>query len=141
MKSLLAKLGITDKESFWRFIVQFVKFGIVGLSNTLISLGIYYVFIWINKDWYMLGNAVGFVVSVANAFFWNRRFVFKSTEKSVIKALLKSYVAYGGSFLLSMALLFAQVEWLGVSEVLAPVINLVVTIPMNFVVNKLWTFR
>ncbi len=37
-------------------VLQFVKFGIVGVSNTLVSLGVYYVFIWIDPAWYLLGN-------------------------------------------------------------------------------------
>jgi putative flippase GtrA len=141
VKRLFAKLGITDKDSFCRFAVQFLKFGVVGLSNTLISLAIYYIFIYINKDWYVLGNVVGWVVSVANSFFLNRKFVFKDSKESILKTLLKTYLSYGGSFLLSTLFLFVQVEWLGVSEIIAPIINLIVTIPLNFLINKFWTFK
>ena len=52
-------------------IFQFVKFGIVGVSNTAISLIVYYIIYWINPEWYMIGNVAGWVISVANAFFWN----------------------------------------------------------------------
>ena len=141
MKKLLAKLGIYDKESFWKFCVQFLKFGIVGLSNTGISLAIYYLFIWMNPGWYLWGNVVGFIVSVANAYFWSRRYVFRESKEGFWQGLAKSYMAYGGSFLLATGLLYAQVEWLGVSTVIAPVINLLVTIPLNFLVNKYWTFK
>ena len=140
MKALLAKMGIHDRKSFWNFCVQFIKFGIVGLSNTAISLSIYYVFIWINPDLYMLGNVAGFIISVANAFFWSRKYVFKDSEEGFWKALLKSYLAYGGSFLLATGLLYLQVEWLSVSKMIAPVLNLLITVPLNFIVNKFWTF-
>lgn len=141
MKVLLTKLGINSWESFWAFVKQFLKFGIVGLSNTFISLAVYYLFLWIDPKLYMVGNIVGWVVSVANSFFWNRRFVFKDTTTPLPKALLKSYVSYGGTFLLSTALLALQVEVIGVPETLAPLINLLVTIPLNFLINKFWTFR
>ena len=59
-------------------IFQFIKFGIVGVSNTAISLAIYYIIYWINPKWYMIGNVAGWVISVANAFFWNNKYVFKS---------------------------------------------------------------
>ena len=141
MKRLLAKLGITDRESLWKVCVQFLKFGIVGLSNTAISLAVYYLFLWIDPKLYMVGNVVGFIVSVANAFFWSRRYVFEGAQESFWKGLLKSYIAYGGSFLLATALLYVQVERLGISREIAPILNLIITIPLNFLVNKFWTFK
>ena len=140
MKAVLLKLGIHDRDSFFQFCRQFLKFGLVGVINTIASLAIYYLFIAINPSLYLVGNAAAFVVTVANAYFLGRRFVFDGAGESIWKGLLKSYLAYGGSFLLGMGLLYLQVEWLGVPEAVAPLINLVVTIPLNFLVNKFWTF-
>ena len=42
IKRLLDKFNIHSKEDFWKFVWQFVKFGLVGVSNTLISLAVYY---------------------------------------------------------------------------------------------------
>ena len=84
--------------------VQFIKFGIVGVSNTLISLAIYYIFVWISKDLYMWGNVVGWIVSVYNAFYWNNKYVFKSEKqdwKSKLTRIEKNYLSYGSTFLLS----------------------------------------
>ena len=138
---LLSTMDIHSKKDIGKLIWQFLKFGIVGVSNTLISLGIYYLFLWIDKDLYMWGNLVGWVVSVANAFFWNNRYVFKDESRSILKPLIKSYIAYGTSFLLSTLLLYIQVQQLGISELIAPLVVLVVTIPLNFIINKLWTFK
>ncbi len=69
------------KENIFQTFWQFMKFGIVGLSNTAISLGIYYLFIWINRNLYLIGNAVGFIVSVLNSYFWNSKFVFKKKDE------------------------------------------------------------
>ena len=51
---------IKDKES----LIQFIKFGIVGVTNTLLGLFIYYIFVLINKEWYQLGNVVSWLISV-----------------------------------------------------------------------------
>lgn len=122
-------------------LLQFIKFGIVGLSNTLISTGVYYLFIWIDSKSYFIGNVVGWIISVGNGFFWNNRFVFRDSEFSWQKKLLRTYLAYGGSFILGSVLLILQVRLLGISEWLAPWINLVITIPLNFVLNKFWAFK
>ena len=148
MNALKAKgtaiLEQLKEKGFWPTMVQFVKFGIVGLSNTLISLAVYYVFVWIDPGLYMWGSAAGWVVSVLNAFYWSNRVVFKNesnTKKELLTRLLKSYLSYGSTFLLSQLLLWLEVEQWGVDEWLAPIVNLLITIPLNFVINKFWTFR
>ena len=116
----------------------------MGVSNTLVSWAIYYFVLWINEDLYMLGSILGMIISIANAFFWNDKFVFKSREndiKSKLTRLMKTYVSYGGTSLLATVLLWAEVELMGVSKVLAPIVNLIITIPLNFLINKFWTFR
>lgn len=125
-------------------IIEFLKFGIVGVSNTVVSLGIYYLFVWFDPGYYMIGNVVGWIVSVANSFLLNSIFVFHSEYTGIgntLKGLLKSYVSYGGTFLLSTFLLYIQVEMLNWPEMICPLINLCITVPLNYVLNKFWTFR
>jgi len=144
MKRLLEKIGIQDRGDYRPVFWQFFKFGLVGLSNTAVSMAVYYLILWLNNDWYMLGSVLGAILSIANAFLWNDRFVFKSKLrdlKNVLKRLGKTYVSYGGTSLLSTALLWLEVSWFGVDKVLAPVVNLLITIPLNFILNKLWAFR
>ena len=128
-------------KTLWQTLLQFIKFGIVGASNTLISLAVYYLFIWIDKDLYLAGQIAGFIVSVLNAYYWNNRYVFKGGRLWDWKKLLKTFTAYGGTSLLSMALSVAEVEWLHLSEYIVPVINLVITIPLNFLTHKFWVYR
>ena len=144
LKKLLQKLGVTNAASFWKLFWQFFKFGIVGLSNTAVSMAVYYVFLWIDPNLYMLGSILGTILSIANAFLWNDLFVFPNKDRSVkgiLKRLGKTYISYGGTSILSNVLLWLEVTFLQVSKTWAPVVNLLVTIPLNFVINKLWTFR
>ncbi len=144
LDTLFRRLGANDRIEQKALIIQFVKFGLVGISNTVVSWICYYVILGIDDDLYMLGSLVGTVVSIANAFFWNDRFVFKGKEddlKSRLKRIGKTYVSYGGTSLLSMLLLWIEVQLFGVNKVIAPVVNLLITIPLNFLINKFWTFR
>ena len=139
----LAKLGANNKGERVVLVKQFIKFGLVGLSNTFVSWACYYLFLWIDEDLYMLGSIVGGVAGIANAFFWNDRFVFQGGRqdwKSRLKRLGKTYISYGSTSLFSIALLWIEVQ-LGVPKSVAPVINLIITIPLNFLINKFWTFR
>ena len=128
---------IEKKES----LIQFVKFAIVGCSNTLISLAVYYALIFPGVH-YVAANAAGFVAGVCNAFYWNNKYVFKEkTETSTLRAFGKVFVSYGGSFLLSTLLITLLVEVLHVSEYIAPLLRLAVTVPLNFFLNKVWAFK
>jgi len=143
MKNILKKFGINNKEDLKKLIVQFIKFGIVGVSNTLISLAIYYVLIFFKCN-YIVANTIGFIISVLNAYYWNNKYVFKAkndTKKDTIKQLIKVYMSYGVTFLLSTVLLYIMVDCLDISEYIAPIINLCITVPINFVMNKLWAFK
>ena len=140
VKALLKKLGIVDCATFGAFVKQFVKFGIVGLSNTLISLGVYYSLVMIGL-YYIAAHAIAFALSVLNAYYWSSKFVFKQSKGNRKWRLAKVYTVYGFTFLLSVGLLYTLVEILGVSELIAPLINLCITVPLNFLLNKFWAFR
>ncbi len=129
---------LTEKQ--WQEFMQFVKFCLVGVSNTAISLAVYYIFIAINKDMYIIGNVAGFVVSVLNSYFWNSQFVFKKKgEKG--KTIIKTFLAYGTNLAVGSALLYLFVDIWRLSEIIAPLLNLLITIPMNFVLNKFWVMK
>ena len=144
MKWLMNKLGVQNKTDLYKLLWQFFKFGLVGVSNTAVSLGVYYLILWMNPELYMLGSVLGTILSIFNAFIWNDLFVFTGNPKdlkSVMKRLGKTYVSYGGTSALSTALLWVEVELLFVSELYAPIINLIITIPLNYLINKFWTFK
>jgi putative flippase GtrA len=140
MKKLLYKLGIADRESLTAFVKQFLKFGTVGISNTLISLAVYYALIYFGIH-YLVANIIAFFISVCNAYFWNSRFVFKKKENEGARTFLKTLIAYGSTALLSTVLLFLLVDILHVSQWIAPLVSLCITIPANFLLNRFWTFK
>ncbi|RKI81173.1 GtrA family protein [bacterium 1xD42-87] len=133
-------------------IMQFIKFGIVGVSNTAISYVIYVVGLVLLQEIhflpeydYLIAQIAAFVISVLWSFYWNSKMVFtleEGKERSVWKALIKTFIAYSftGLFLNSI-LLFLWVRVFSISEFIAPLINLVVSVPLNFIINKFWAFR
>ena len=135
---------MNDKYRNWiPSLIQFVKFGIVGLSNTLISYVVYVAGVRFGMH-YLLASILGFVISVLNSFYWTNKYVFGQgkEERNLLKTLLKTFMAYAFTGLvLANILLYIWVDILGISEYLGPLINLVVTVPLNFVINKLWAFR
>lgn len=125
-----------------KLFLQFVNFGLVGAFNTILGLVIYWVCIHIGVH-YLIANAIGFVITVAISYVLNNLFTFKG-EKTVwsLKTLLKVYVSYSVTGLfLNSALLWMWTSLIGINENLAPVLNLFITIPINFLLNKLWAYK
>jgi putative flippase GtrA len=130
----------------------FLKFGLVGLSNTVIGYLIYAVSLKLMRSLailprydYYVAQFFMFVLSVAWSFYWNNKYVFKqqeNTSRHILGALLKTYASYAfTSLFLSEVLLSIWVEHLGINEYLAPILSLVITVPLNFVIQKYWAFR
>lgn len=138
-------------ETFQAF-MQFVKFGIVGVSNTIVSYVLYAgsLIIFqknhlIPKVDYLVAQVIAFVLSVLWSFYWNNKMVFvveEGKQRSIWRALLKTYVSYSftGLFLNSI-LLVLWVKLFHISEFLGPIINLVINVPINFLINKFWAFK
>ena len=131
----------TRKQELSRLVIQFIKFGIVGFFNTLISLSIYYIFVYIDADLYLIGNGAGFVIAVLNAYYWNQKYVFKKKDRVHTTSIIKTFTVYGFTFLVSTVLLFVMVQELDISEKIAPLIILCITIPLNFILNKFWALK
>lgn len=136
-----------------RLAKQFVKFGMVGVSNTLISYGIEmlcYYLLFAQSEMgesakILTATALGFVVSVSNSYYWNNRFVFVSEHKKSLKehaaAYLRMTLCYASTGLVLAPLLKLYVSSLGVAYWLLSMGVLMITIPLNFVLNKFWAFR
>ena len=139
-------------DEFFESFMQFVRFGIVGVSNSVISYVIYAVSLiglkhipgLIRYD-YIIAQIMVFILSVLWSFYWNNKLVFvleKGKKRNIWKALLKTYVSYSFSVLfLNSILLILWIQVLNISEFVAPIINLIIGVPVNFVINKLWAFK
>ncbi len=125
-------------------IFQFVKFGVVGISNTLIGYVVYSICIWIGMH-YLLANLIGFIVSVLNAFYWSDRFVFKKQDgelRNTWASLVKTILAYASTgIVLNSLLLWLFIDEMAMSEYIAPLVILIITVPTNFILNKYWSFK
>lgn len=144
----IIRKDLTDKTR--QTFKEFLKFGLVGVSNTIISYLLYVVTLLILQKLelfptvdYFIANVVSFVLSVAWSFYWNNKYVFTKEEgehRNILAALFKTYCSYAFTgLILNNVLLYVWVH-LGISKMIAPIINLVISIPINFFMNKLWAF-
>lgn len=60
---------------------RFLKFGTVGVFNTLITLLSFTFFYYIGIN-YLLAHVMSYALGVFNSFYWNKRWVFKDDSRN-----------------------------------------------------------
>jgi len=120
--------------------VQLAKFAVVGASGYVINLVVYTALLKGAGFHYAAAATCSFIVAVTNNYTWNRLWTFHDQRGHVgwqgLRFLVVALVAYGAN----LALLSAFIA-LGIDKVLAQAIAVVLVTPLNFVGNKLWSFR
>lgn len=120
--------------------IQLAKFSTVGASGYLINLAVYSALLR-GAALHYLGAAVcSFLVAVTNNYTWNRLWTFRGQRGHVayqgVRFLVVSVVALGANLLVLRALV-----GLGTDKIVGQALAIVLVTPLNFVGNKLWSFR
>ena len=126
------------KKLFFKY-EKFIKFAIVGFGNLFISLVTYYLLVFFSIN-YQIANIGGFITGSLNGYIWNKLWVFKENKQNII-SIIKFYSTYLATWLFSAALLYIWIEIIGISDKIAPVINIFITTPINYLLNKYWVFN
>jgi putative flippase GtrA len=121
-------------------VVQFVKFGIVGVSNTLLAFAIYTVLLKVFGVWYLAASAIGFVVGAVNGFLLNRRWTFAGHVGDSFTPV-RWGIVQGCGLALNEGLLFVFVDDAGIEKLLGQACATIIVTVITFLVNRAWTFR
>jgi putative flippase GtrA len=121
--------------------LQLVRFGMVGGVGFIVNLAVYSLFVHpIGVD-YRVASVVAWLVAVINNFVLNRHWTFDAragrAHFQALRFLIVSLVAEAFS-LLALTLL---VEDAGIDKVAAQALAVAASMPLNFLGNKLWSFR
>jgi putative flippase GtrA len=119
--------------------VQLAKFCTVGAVGYGVNLAVYATLVDAGLH-YNLAAACSFLVAVTNNYTWNRIWTFRGQRGHVgyqgLRFFVVSLLALGANELLLTALVAA-----GAGKVVGQAIAIVLVTPINFVGNKLWSFR
>ena len=120
--------------------IQFVKFGIVGVSNTLLTLVVYTVMLKVFGVWYLAASAIGFVAGATNGFLLNRRWTFREHVGAAFTPV-RWAIVQGCGLGIDEVLLYLFVHDAHLDKLLAQVFATAVVTVTTFFVNRAWTFR
>jgi dolichol-phosphate mannosyltransferase len=118
--------------------LQLAKFGLVGLSGYVVNLVVYAALLGIGAHQAAL---VSFIVSAANNYWWNRHWTFSDQKGHFAQQGLRFFVVALAALAVNQLWLLVFLDWLGWGKIVSQAIAIVLVMPLNFLGNKLWSFR
>lgn len=121
---------------------QFVNFCLVGIVGATINYSIFFLLYNFLRVNYIISSGTGFVLSLAAAFFLNKRYTFKTPSDREYKIIGLKYILVN-LFSLSLGLICLRffVEALGFNTYLANFLIIGIQTTSNFIGSKLFAFR
>jgi putative flippase GtrA len=121
--------------------LQLVRFGLVGGVGFVVNIGVYALCVHAIGLDYRVAAVVAWLVAVANNFVLNRHWTFDAGDGLARFQAMRFLVVSLAAFLFSLVLLTVFVEGAGIAKVPAQALAVVGATPLNFLGNKLWSFR
>ena len=118
--------------------IQLAKFGIVGASGYLVNLGIYAALLGIGAH---KAAVVSFVIAAGWNYWWNRHWTFAHQKGSFAYQGMRFFVVALLGLLVNQLWLVLFLDVLGLGKIVSQAIAIILVMPLNFVGNKLWSFR
>jgi putative flippase GtrA len=119
---------------------QLAKFCAVGATGYVVNLLVYTFLLDVVGLHYLVAAVGSFLVAVANNYWWNRHWTFRVERGHMGAQGLRFLVVSTLSLVANLVVLHTLVT-VGVGEIFAQAIAIVLVTPLNFVGNKLWSFR
>src|SRR3954452_636086 len=120
--------------------LQLIKFCAVGASGYAVNLVVFAICVEGLGVHHLIAATIAFVVAVTNNFWWNRHWTFKARTGHAGFQAARFFAVSVVAFLFALLVLELLVSVIGVAEVPAQAISIVVATPLNFVGNKMWSF-
>lgn len=120
--------------------IQLVRFGAVGASGYVVNLAVFAAGVHVLGIDYRVSAVLAWIVSVTNNFWWNRHWTFSAKEAHPLRQALRFFAVSLVVFGFSYGVLVALVSG-GVTKDLAQAIAIAAGTPLNFVGQKLWSFK
>lgn len=125
---------------------EIINYLIVGGLTTVVSLASYYLCVYTILDpkigWQLqLANIISWVCAVTFAYFTNRKYVFKSKEKNMIKEASSFYASRVVTLLADMLIMFLLVTVLHGNDKIAKIIVQIVVTVGNYIISKFFVFN
>ena len=125
---------------------EIISYLIIGVLTTIVSLVSYYLLTITALDpgkpiELQIANVISWILAVTFAYFTNRKYVFRSKDKNVLKEGTKFYAARLLTLFMDMAIMFIFVSLMGINDKIIKLVSQVVVVIANYVISKFMVFK
>jgi putative flippase GtrA len=120
-------------------LLQWLRFVIVGASNTLLSWCVYALLEHVGVH-YLLASGIAFAIGAINSYVFNRRWTFRSHGRPLPEVIRFGVVQCVG-LALDVSLLYVLVHHVGVHHLIAQALVFPVASAATFTLSRSWAFR
>jgi putative flippase GtrA len=135
-----ASVAAADPPHRAHVLVQFLKFGIVGVSNTALTFLVYTLLLKVFGVFYLAASAIGFIVGATNGFLLNRRWTFRDHVGDSLTPV-RWAIVQGAGLGVNEGLLFLLVDTGHLDKLIAQALATIVVTVTTFFANRAWTFK
>ncbi len=121
--------------------VQLIKFAMVGVLNTTLSLAVIYALMTFFHVGVYTSNIWGYIVGIINSFIWNKVWVFRKNGGTIYREIFSFLVVFALCYGIQFMSLRLMIEKLSLNSYLAQLLAMGVYTIVNFILNKCVTFR
>ena len=120
--------------------VQLLKFGVVGSSGYVVNLAVYTSLLRGADFHYLAAATCSFLVAASWNYWWNRHWTFREQRGHFAVQGMRFFAVSATVYFANLGVLWLLVQF-GLGEVIAQALAIIVVTPLNFIGNKLWSFR
>ncbi|MFZ0040893.1 MAG: GtrA family protein [Solirubrobacteraceae bacterium] len=132
------RLGVRKGHNW----LQLIRFASVGATGYIVNLATFALCVHVLGIDYRIASPIAYFVATTNNFWWNRHWTFgHARESHPAQQAWKFYAVSLVSFGFNYVILISLVKGTGMEEVLAQAIANALATPINFLGQKLWSFR
>jgi putative flippase GtrA len=118
---------------------QFIKYGLVGALNTILTFVIYSAGVLLHLD-YLAALMLGYLAGSLNSYWLNRRWTFRASNLAHSTTGTRFALVQASALLANLGLLYLFVHTLGVAKIPSQAILTVPVLTVTFYVNRVWSF-
>ncbi len=123
-------------------ILQFLKFAFVGLIGTFVNIFILYILTEYFNIFYIISAFYAFLIAVTTNFIFDKIWTF---NEKIYERITKEYSTF---FIVSLSALSVNIfflyiftEFLGIYYIISQIMAIGISLMINFIGNKIWTFH
>lgn len=137
---------INNFKAYYDKYIEIINYLIIGGLTTLVSLSVYYICVLTFLDplspmQLQIANIISWIAAVTFAYYANKKYVFNSNNRNIIKELQLFYLSRVSTLLMDMSIMFFAVTLLGINDKIAKLIVQVIVTIANYILSKFFVFN